>query len=328
MDEKVDILLASYNGSKFIKRQIDSILNQTHQNFTIIVGDDASTDNTPAIIKEMQQKYPEKITFFEFKNNVGPRENFSRLADYADADYIMFSDQDDVWLPHKIEVSLAKIKELEAIYGSDEPILIATDAIVVDDDLNELYPSFMKYALFKNPNEFTQLNKLLMQNSLMGYSQLFNKALLHLMSPIPSESRMHDDWTALTAAALGKIGFVNEPTLLYRQHHSQFVGAIRPNFIWFLKKISSPRFVQWTEVRLMQLGLRAYILYRRYHEILPEDTKEMLLTIIRMKENYFWKELKYRRKYHLFSRSLWENIIFLVISLKLGKLPEKYRFKL
>lgn len=328
MDDKIDILMASYNGSKFIQQQIESILNQTYQNFTLIIGDDYSTDNTPLIVKELQKKNPEKIVFFEFKENVGLRENFSRLLDYVEADYIMFSDQDDVWLPHKIEISMAKMKELESTYGPEEPILVATDAIVANDDLKEIHPSYMKYALFNNPDQFTKLNRLLCHGAFMGYSQLFNKSLLNLISPIPPEADTHDYWTSLAAAAVGKIGFINQPTLFYRQHESQYIGAKRLNFIWFIRFLKRENLMSKIETFVMYPSFRAYLIYKHYNEILPDNTKEMLLEIIKLKEGSFFNELKCRFKYHLFTLNFWLNLLILAVSLKMGKMPEKYRFKL
>ena len=106
MQEKVDILLATYNGERFLQKQIDSILQQTYSNFTIYIRDDGSKDGTIKIIKDYAQKYPNKILFIEdILGNLGVTQNFNELMKYSSANYIAFSDQDDIWLPQKIEKS-------------------------------------------------------------------------------------------------------------------------------------------------------------------------------------------------------------------------------
>ena len=118
------ILMATYNGEEFIREQINSILNQTYKNWKLIIHDDGSTDNTVDIIKEYTKKYPNKIILIEdnIKCN-GAKENFSHLIKIAyknfNFDYILFSDQDDIWLPNKIEVSLSKIQEMENKFGKN-----------------------------------------------------------------------------------------------------------------------------------------------------------------------------------------------------------------
>jgi glycosyltransferase involved in cell wall biosynthesis len=114
MQVSVQILLATYNGARFLREQLDSLFNQTFQDFTVLIRDDGSTDNTVQIIEEYNQKFPNKITLLEdsFKN-VGATQNFGILLENATADYIFFCDQDDIWVKHKIEKSLQKIQSLE-----------------------------------------------------------------------------------------------------------------------------------------------------------------------------------------------------------------------
>ena len=130
--EKVDILLATYNGEKYIREQIDSILNQTYKEFRLLISDDGSTDGTRDILNEYKAK-DDRIEIFMQEENLGVVKNFEFLLKKVEAKYYMFSDQDDIWKDEKIEKSLKKIEE-----GFD---LVYSDLEVVDENLNVTYES-------------------------------------------------------------------------------------------------------------------------------------------------------------------------------------------
>ena len=142
MNEKVDILLATYNGARFLKEQLDSILNQTHTEFRLIISDDKSTDKTRAIIEEYAAK-DSRIEYYFQKKNLGVIKNFEFLLKKVESDYFMFSDQDDIWKENKIELSLAKLKE-------DDADLVYSDLEVVDRDLKTIYKSYWKLKGLEN----------------------------------------------------------------------------------------------------------------------------------------------------------------------------------
>lgn len=220
----VSILLASYNGEKYIAEQIESLLGQTIQDFTLFVCDDQSTDDTFAIINEYAQKYSDKIFVYQNeKNTGGAKHNFIKMMVERKDNYIMLCDQDDVWLPDKIEKSLLKIRELEAIYGTDEPLLVHTDLKVVDKNLNVISSSFVKMS--RTNYEKKTLNHLLTRNIAAGCTQIYNKAMADLIFAEPEYMVVHDWWIALIASAFGKISAIYEPTILYRQHGSNSIGA-------------------------------------------------------------------------------------------------------
>ena len=137
MQEKVDILLATYNGERFLQQQINSIFEQTHTNFFIYIRDDGSKDNTVSIIKEYVQKYPDKIAIIEDNfGNLGVTQNFNELMKYSTANYIAFSDQDDIWLPQKIEKSFNFLKEIEEKHNN-LPAFVYSDMKIIDE--NEVF---------------------------------------------------------------------------------------------------------------------------------------------------------------------------------------------
>jgi hypothetical protein len=138
-------------------------------------------------------------------------------------DYIMLCDQDDVWLPNKIEKSLRKIKQMEAIHGKETPLLVHTDLIVTDEDLNIISPSFKK-AMKADYNR-TSLNQQIIQNTLTGCTVIYNRALAEKINAEPKYMVMHDWWLMLIASAFGRIGHIDDATVLYRQHRKNEVGA-------------------------------------------------------------------------------------------------------
>lgn len=219
----VDILLATYNGEKYLHEQLDSIFCQTYKDWKIIIIDDCSIDNTCSIITEYQKKYPNKIELHRNNVNSGnPASNFFKLLEMSTSKYAMFCDQDDVWLSNKIDVTMNIMKKLES--GNERlPVLVHTDLTVVDFKLNVLSNSMFRYQKL-NSNAKT-LRELIVQNSVTGCTVMLNQKLASMCCDIPPNVIMHDWWVALIAAAFGKIGFVNEPTILYRQHESNQVGS-------------------------------------------------------------------------------------------------------
>ncbi len=223
----VDILMSTYCGEKYVGEQIDSLLRQTFGDWRLLVRDDGSTDATPEIVRGYAERYPGRILFVEEGVNVGARESFSRLGRHATARYIMYCDQDDVWLPEKIAISRRKIVEMETRFGEGTPILVFTDMTIVDESLNVIDDSFRRYAgLFPRNATF---GKLLLRNVAAGCSMIVNRALLNLALPFPGGIVMHDYWQMLVAAALGKIGWSDEKTVLYRQHPGNALGIRRAN---------------------------------------------------------------------------------------------------
>lgn len=235
----ITILMAVYNGENYLSDQIESILSQTVREWKLVIQDDCSTDKTAEIAMSYVSKYPDKILFLQRSTPSGSaRSNFFSMMKYADSEYVMTSDQDDVWLPQKIEVTLNKLTEIEKKVGKDRPILVHTDLKVVDSDLNVLSDSLFRYQkLNKSNGEFSRL---LVQNIVTGCALMVNRALVNKVQVEPQNAIMHDWWFALIASAFGCIGFVDEPTVLYRQHSGNEIGAKNINSLSFIiKKLAS-----------------------------------------------------------------------------------------
>lgn len=217
----VTILLAVYNGEKYLKAQIESILSQSFKDFKIIIRDDGSTDKSVDIINYYCNEYPDKISCMGGDPTGSAKLNFAELLDSCEADYIMFCDQDDVWLPTKIEKTLAAMQLAED--DGKTPVLVHTDLKVVDNQLCEISPSFFEFQKLYQSD--ITLPKLLVQNYVTGCTVMINRALRQKCGKIPQDCIMHDWWLALVAILFGKLICINEPTMLYRQHSDNQVGA-------------------------------------------------------------------------------------------------------
>jgi len=221
----ISILLTSFNGEKFIEMQIDSLFKQSVQDFKLFINDDNSTDSTFSIIQGYALKFPDRVFISQNEANSGSaKANFISMMSIHKNDYVMLCDQDDIWLPDKIEKCLGKIRELELRHGRSTPLLVHSDLTVVGEGLEVISPSHMKRS--KARFDRNKFNNLVIQNIVTGCTVMYNRALADLiLDNKPEYMIMHDWWLALVASAFGKIGAVSEPTMLYRQHENNEFGA-------------------------------------------------------------------------------------------------------
>lgn len=222
----VSCVLCTYNGELYIRQQLDSILEQSVKIDELIICDDISNDRTLDIINDWKKMAQFIVKVYVNQDRKGPKYNFAQGLQYAQGEYVFFCDQDDVWSQKKVEVSLKKMKEVEDEYGENVPCLVHTDLEVVDQDLKRISPSFLdNQGLYHVEGSPKQLSTLLAQNFVTGCTVLINRALKDIALPFPKDIIMHDYWLALVAAASGKLIFVNEATIKYRQHGHNTVGA-------------------------------------------------------------------------------------------------------
>lgn len=221
----VCILMATYNGEAYIAEQIESIQGQSFGDWQLIVSDDGSTDNTIAILNRYAKDDPRIIVLEGLTPTGSAKDNFTRLVHYASAPYVMFCDQDDVWLKHKVEMTLDAMKKEESAQGRKVPTLVFTDMEVVDRDLQLIAPSFTRRSHI-NPSR-TKFMQVIAQSLGAGCTMMANMSLIELFKQSSTDSRiiMHDWWLSLLAAAFGKIIYIDEPTSMYRQHGSNSVGS-------------------------------------------------------------------------------------------------------
>lgn len=301
----IDILMATFNGEKYLRSQIDSILQQKNQDWHLIIRDDCSIDETIAIIKEYQLLRPEQIVFIQADQPGGSAQNnFFQLLQYSTSSYVMFADQDDVWLSNKVQLTLDKMMQLEQEYGKTTPLLVHTDLAVVDKKLKPINASL--FAMQDMDAKRDQFNSILVQNIVTGCTMMVNRALLDLIIKIPEHAIMHDMWFALIAAAFGKIGFIKQPTLLYRQHGNNANGAKNVKTLQYLLwKLSSGKEIHQGLVQQYQ---QAEEFLNLYEEHLPLQQKQMLKDYASLEEANIFRKFEVLNQYSLFKKGILKKI--------------------
>ena len=261
MDEYVGILLATYNGEKYIKEQIDSILNQTYKKIRIYISDDYSTDSTPDILKEYESKYDNVNVTYQGQN-IGSIRNFEYLMTKVKDPYYMLCDQDDVWYEDKVEKSLKKLKEENAD-------LVFTDLEVVDENLKTINGSFytMMDKMGKIDKSIDKKEFEYLYNSITGCTILSRMSFIDSILPLPKNSKyvIHDSWIGLITSLNGKIVFLNEPTIKYRQHGNNQIGT------------KKRKYESFDEMRKLFISVKLDLFktYLENNEKFPNELKEL-----------------------------------------------------
>ena len=219
--DTVHIVVATYNGELFLREQLDSLLNQTHESITIEVCDDGSKDHTAEIVREYCKR-DDRVSFHQNESNQGYVKNFLEGIKRSTASYIMLCDQDDIWNKDKVEHTLKKMKQTEQ--GQENvPVLVYSDAMNYDSTSKKILGRF--HAASHLNTKKVDTAHLFMENKCIGCTCMVNRSIQHYLITLPEEIRVHDWWLALICSHFGKIGYLDEPTLLYRQHGSNMIGG-------------------------------------------------------------------------------------------------------
>lgn len=260
MNGSVDILLATYNGARYLPALLASLEGQTEAGFRVLVADDGSSDGTPAILNDWAAtRGQQRARLLTFPDRAGgARGNFARLLAASDADYVLFADQDDVWHPTKLACTLAALKALEASHGRNTPCLAFCDLRVVEADLTVRHPSLWAFQGLDTAAGLHPRH-LLMENVVTGCAMGINAAARSLALPIPAAAIMHDWWLALCCVLAGHVTAIPEALIDYRQHGGNDVGASRWSLYQRLVARLRPRqggdgFRQFLDQRLDQAG--------------------------------------------------------------------------
>ena len=224
---RTSIALATYQGARYLGQQLESYLAQTRLPDELVISDEHSTDETAHIVQEFSRKAPFPVTFFRNTGKRGIRWNFENAVRHCNHEIILFSDQDDVWLPQHVE-------RLAAMLEADERILaVSSNSEIVDENLNKMgysfsqrerYPKRLQEAIMRFPKN--QLELIARQRILAGHGLAFRKSLLPLLVPF-SANCLHDCWVYILAASIGKVAYISEPLTLYRTHAGQTMGGKR-----------------------------------------------------------------------------------------------------
>ena len=231
----IHILLSTYNGEKYLEEQLESLINQKGVEFKILVRDDGSTDGTIDILNKWQNNG--LLTWYSGEN-IGVVNSFMDLLKKAPkSDYYAFCDQDDVWLPNKLEESLERIQK----FSNEEPSLVCSDLIVVNKDLNVIHKSMWEYMKLR-PKLLVKFYYAISCNLFTGCTMVFNNAAKELFFPATNNILMHDSWLGLKIIANnGNIGYIHKPLVLYRQHGNNVCGVnyVNNSITYYIHKILS-----------------------------------------------------------------------------------------
>ncbi|MFF2912164.1 glycosyltransferase family 2 protein [Paenibacillus sp. NPDC057934] len=301
----IQILLSTYNGEQHIAAQIESILAQSYKDFKLLIRDDGSEDNTIRYIEEYALKHKGRIEFLK-GDNVGVKKSFFELLQRADpnASYYSFCDQDDVWLEDKLLKAVMKL-ELEE---DSQPLLYFTPTYLTDHNLNKIKvwpePAPVKPSFYNA----------LAENIVVGSTAIINHKARELLLQKKVQFQniiMHDWWAYLCISAFGKIIYVDQPSVLYRQHQGNLIGGNK-NWIQLLQR-------KWNSYRANE---STRVLYRQakefmdcYGEELNGEKKRELELFIFPRIN-FPSRLRYLLKSNLYRNSFSENLLFKFLILK------------
>ena len=217
--EKIDILLATYNGSKYLHEQLDSILSQSYGNINVIIRDDGSSDNTVMIINEYEEKDNRVKLLNDNLGNLGFVRNFEELMKNSTSEYLMFSDQDYIWDNNKVETSYTRIKAIEEINGKSCPILVHTNSKIMN------YETRTKSLFISDCAKNSSFENSFFNFFVQGSTMLINGSLKREALPFSKEVYLHDRYLHLIAEFIGIRSYIDVPTMDYRQHSNNEIGS-------------------------------------------------------------------------------------------------------
>ena len=305
--DKITVIMASYNGERYIREQIDSIFKNAYPDLELHIFDDGSTDHTVALIEECKGFYPGQIFLHKNPSNQGVVRNFLLGAMKLESDYYMFADQDDVWMPDKIKKTLACIKEVEEQEGVTTPAAVFTDAVVTDIDLQELHPSFHRQSGLDCG--LIDFNHMLMENKVIGCTLMFNRALWDKLRKLPEGIRWHDWWIGLVASGLGNLSYLPEPTMYYRQHGDNVVG--NQNFLKYAWERFSNIFGQ--KKVILKTIRQAQAFYEVYYGELDGERKKTLHIFCKLCKINWFRRRYLLLSYHFLKSGLLRNVGLLLV---------------
>ena len=321
--DRVDIVLATYNGESYIAEQIDSIIQQTHTNWKLIIRDDGSKDRTQEILKQYSLKDGRIFIVEDNEGNLGFNKNFLTLVSKTSANYISICDQDDVWMPEKVSLSLAKLKEIEN--SGDSPALVHCDAMIVDGSLN-----VMAERWIGSRGNIVGVNGLVFANSVQGAATMINDSLKKIALTISPEIP-YDYHLALLALFRGRRGYIDQPLLKYRQHGNNVIGARDSNTKLGFKHYSTQLLDIFRSLRVnlkfsdltssLQFGILAYkqIKFKYSVDSTVPENKQKLENYFYLFEgnNWFVKIFIYLKSPYAFTRK--KDYLMFLLLLLLGK---------
>ena len=274
MEYTVEILMATYNGEKYLYEQIESILNQSYKNWILLIRDDKSEDSTVTIIEEYEKKDSRIRLLRDRKGNLGFVKNFEELLKNSQEEFVMFSDQDDYWEKDKIKNYIEILQKDEKL--SQIPLLIHSNSFICDKELKIVKEKFVDSSIASEKNG----NSYFFSYVVQGSTVMINRKLKEICIPFLSSVTLHDRYFHLISEFFGKRIFIDKSLMKYRQHMNNEIGARRN----ILQKILKKRYFD-TKDRDLIIELK-----EKYAEIIKkEKIKEIdaYLEVTNIQKNRF-----------------------------------------
>jgi len=300
----VHILMATYNGRAYLEQQLDSLLAQTHTNWELWIRDDDSTDGTVEILKSYKVKHPNIIIYTNITGKHGACSNFAALFRMAKLDeharYVMFCDQDDVWLPDKIETTLEAMKNQEEFHPGG-PVMIYSDLELIDD-------KGLATGHSLRLKDKVDLKNLVSFNYVLGCTMMINRPMIQKISQVPEQAVNHDYWIALVASIYYS-AYIDRKLIQYRQHTQNASGNVARNdslAARFRRHISQPqREVEVSKGKLTMLKE----FYKRYADELDMENRIMLEEYLRAYSIGRLRVCYLMLKYQMFKKGFFQSLM-------------------
>lgn len=295
--EKIQILLSAYNGEKYLKQQLDSIRNQSYKNFSLLIRDDGSKDNTVNIVEKYIEDNPEIEIGLIKGENLGVLGSFMKLIELSDdnCSFYSFADQDDIWFKDKLLRAAGKMK-------AGKYLIYSSSFTPVNYKLEEIK--------FKRPLIKPSFYNAIVENIATGCTIVFSKKMKDKVKGKDiAGASIHDWWLYIVATALGDMFYDPEPSLFYRQHEGNSIGSKDG----FIKKWKSriKRFSSWRKEIFNHLALLAF----HYGKELDEEKSACLNEFLKYKKLSFFKRIKYLKHIKIYRQNRIDNFIFKILIL-------------
>jgi glycosyltransferase involved in cell wall biosynthesis len=280
---EIQILLGTYNYGRYLDQFMESLVAQDFAGWVLLVRDDASSDETPALLEKWRQRLGTQMAILpdSSQSNLGVAGNYSRLLAASTAPYVMFADPDDVWHRDKIRTTLAAMRRAEAARGVGVPCLVHTDLAIVDENLHPVAPSLWRRQGLV-PHRGHSLSHMMVENTVWACTAMLNRPLVLLAGPVPVESHHQDWWVALVAAAFGEIVSVPGQTIEWRRHGKNDSEITRLGSV-FVRTLMAPTAMRRRLVDLLDRGRpRVRVFFDRYRERLAPDQIAAIEAFLRL----------------------------------------------
>jgi glycosyltransferase involved in cell wall biosynthesis len=293
----VQILLSTYNGECWLPALWESLKQQSWDNWQLLIRDDGSADDTTYLIDHWVAESPERVVVLKDREHVGTKESYNRLLEAAQGEYFCFCDQDDIWLPEKIHSMMVEVRAQEYKHGKHTPILVHSDLIVTDEQLNTLHSSFWRFRRFRMKQNKKQY---LVQNIVTGCASLFNQAAAELAFPIPDHAMEHDRWLALVTKWFGVVSALPMALVKYRQHAYNQIGAFQ-------------------QIRSVRKSTRAWCqqanaFLAQYYDRFTEEDRQCLLDFSNLNRENVWRKRQILQQYKLHKAGLLPTVALLTLA--------------